>query len=281
MKNDCADIRVLEGSTQLSIWVGEDSCNTTETDIYFKVPSFSPGDISIDLYYGDLSLSSVQNANDTFPLYFDDFNRNNLFSKVDGNGNSYEIITSSGSAVNGMGNFQIDGDKLRLSTNSGGYNHKFKFYIDKTDNASVVAGVKTLWTSEGSSSYSGGGIEFTRVGGWMQTYFKYSGGSYGTGSRLKGNTQRWSTNPITPNVTYHYELEVLKNDLNQNCFRQGCTWNQTRSGSLVPDLYPDQYFISNGATRTGFLWTIDYLFVRKTLETGDPAINVSAEGPGN
>lgn len=175
----------------------------------------------------------------------------------------------------------MTGDELKLATSTSSYNNRFKFFINKTDSSSVIVGTKAKWTSEGTSSVSGGGLEFTRVGGSMQTYFKYSGGSYGTGSRLQGITERWSTNPITPNIDYYYELEVLKNSLNQSCFRQGCTWNQTRSDSLVPDLFADQYFIGYGSAYSNFLYTIDYIFVRKTLENGDPVIAIGNEEPTN
>lgn len=108
MKNDCSDIRVFEGENQLSTWIGEDSCNTTETDIYFKIPSFSPGNISIDLFYGDLNLNSVHSGEETFPIFFDDFNRADLFTKINSSGDSYTITLNDGTVVSGMGNYYYD-----------------------------------------------------------------------------------------------------------------------------------------------------------------------------
>jgi hypothetical protein len=73
MENTCGDIRITDSSgNELSYWVN--NCNTTNTEIWVKIPSIpASSNINIDLYYGNLNLPSLSSGNSVFP-YFDQGN---------------------------------------------------------------------------------------------------------------------------------------------------------------------------------------------------------------
>jgi hypothetical protein len=75
MRSDCGDIRFYDGTNLLSYWI-ESGINTASTKIWVKVPSI-PANLTkiIQMYYGNMNLTSISNANDTF-LFFDDFSGN-------------------------------------------------------------------------------------------------------------------------------------------------------------------------------------------------------------
>ena len=90
MESDCKDIRVYNGESLLKTWIGEDTCNTTSTDLYFLIPSISASEnVSLIMYYGNSELSDIHNGTETFPIYFDDFERANLLDYTDSQGRIY------------------------------------------------------------------------------------------------------------------------------------------------------------------------------------------------
>ena len=75
MNSSCSDISVYQSDTELSHWVAEGSCNSSNTMVWVLVPSIAEGANNLKMYYGDLSKSNTSNGNLTFPVFFDDFNR--------------------------------------------------------------------------------------------------------------------------------------------------------------------------------------------------------------
>jgi PKD repeat protein len=71
MTANCGDIRFFNPYGQLPYWI-ESGCNSLETLIWVKVPCIHENETTIYLRYGNLSLSSQSNPQDTF-YYFDDF----------------------------------------------------------------------------------------------------------------------------------------------------------------------------------------------------------------
>ena len=71
LQSDCGDLRFVDsdGETFLSYWL-ESGCNTKSTRIWVKVPYLPSGYKTIYLYYGNPSVDSLSNPEDTF-LAFD------------------------------------------------------------------------------------------------------------------------------------------------------------------------------------------------------------------
>ena len=72
MRSDCGDIRVTDsdGTTLLNYWIEDNTCNTSATKIWVKVPSISANSsATLYLYYGNLSSTSVSSWNSTILPY--------------------------------------------------------------------------------------------------------------------------------------------------------------------------------------------------------------------
>ena len=71
MTNNCGDIRFFNEYGQLPYWI-ESGCNSLETLIWVNIPFLPENQSTLTLRYGNLSLSTQSNPQDTF-YYFDDF----------------------------------------------------------------------------------------------------------------------------------------------------------------------------------------------------------------
>ncbi|MCW1303448.1 MAG: DUF2341 domain-containing protein, partial [Candidatus Parvarchaeota archaeon] len=83
MRSDCGDIRFSTSSndwnvaTGLPYWI-ESGCNTLNTVIWVKVPSIpASSTTTIYMYFGDPSVTSISNGDETFS-FFDDFTSSTL-----------------------------------------------------------------------------------------------------------------------------------------------------------------------------------------------------------
>jgi len=74
MLPDCSDIRVADTTKQkIPYWVEKNTCNTTSTKIWTKVPYIpAGGSTTVYVYYGDPGASSESSADAVFE-FFDDF----------------------------------------------------------------------------------------------------------------------------------------------------------------------------------------------------------------
>ena len=73
LQSSCADIRVAsQDGTSLTYWLENNTCNTTTTAIWTKVPTLAAGTSTIYVYYGNSSAADSQSGTNTFEL-FDDF----------------------------------------------------------------------------------------------------------------------------------------------------------------------------------------------------------------
>ncbi|MCX8190583.1 MAG: DUF2341 domain-containing protein [Candidatus Aenigmarchaeota archaeon] len=69
MRSDCGDIRLTDsdGMTLLNYWVESNTCGTSDTRIWVRMPSISAGSTKkIYMYYGNLSATSTSNGYNTF-----------------------------------------------------------------------------------------------------------------------------------------------------------------------------------------------------------------------
>jgi len=67
MRSDCGDIRFGDTTGKvLNYWIEPNTCNTTSTKIWVKIPSIPTSGTTIYLYYGNSSVSSQSNAQSTF-----------------------------------------------------------------------------------------------------------------------------------------------------------------------------------------------------------------------
>ena len=278
MNSDCSDIRMVHEGVQLSTWIGEESCNTNKTDIFFKIPSFTVGQTTIDLYYGDLSLTSIHNGDDTFPLYFDDFNRASFYDKTF-NGQSYTVTdVIGGNFTSGMGNFQMNynssNNKGKLKLNSGsvykGYNYQFQVNINKTDDSYVILGSKVRWLTTGTSSMLAGGMFFN--GSFRQMIGKYTNYTFIWSS--VGYQGYKNQGVITSGIDYHYSMELLQGVTRDTCWKN-CNWTITKADTT--EVSPRTYQLGFYGPYSGNSYELDYYFARKTLPTGDPVITIGAE----
>lgn len=89
MRSDCGDLRVkdVDGSSDIPYWL-EFGCNTSSTVIWTKVPSLAVGSNTIYTNYGNSSLTSQSNGDNTF-IFFDDFESGSIDTT-----NKWQIPTS-------------------------------------------------------------------------------------------------------------------------------------------------------------------------------------------
>lgn len=105
MKSNCDDIRFLDSdnSTYLNYWIetgNSNSCNSTDTRIWVKVPNINANSRkTIYMYYGDSSLSSGTSGEDTF-IFFDEFDSFNSSKWSSTNGSSGYSISGSAITIN-------------------------------------------------------------------------------------------------------------------------------------------------------------------------------------
>jgi len=75
MQSDCDDIRMIDSGEgaddELDYWIHK-GCNTTETEIWVKVPSIPDGGKTIYMYYGNSAAAAASSGTNTFPDYYDD-----------------------------------------------------------------------------------------------------------------------------------------------------------------------------------------------------------------
>jgi len=75
MQDDCDDIRFLDSNeastSELSYWIEPETCSTTNTRVWVKVPEIT-GNKTIYLYYGHATTTGASDASSTF-VYFNDF----------------------------------------------------------------------------------------------------------------------------------------------------------------------------------------------------------------
>ncbi len=73
MRNDCGDIRIVDDSfNYLPYYIDQNTCNTTNTIVYVKVPILKPGSNHLWLLYGNPSITSASNPSAVF-MFFQDF----------------------------------------------------------------------------------------------------------------------------------------------------------------------------------------------------------------
>ena len=116
MTANCGDIRFFNQYGNLPYWI-ESGCNSLETLIWVNIPFLPENKSSINLRYGNLSLSSQSNPQETF-YYFDDFEDGVIKS-------FYEISGGEGITIT-----EADG-KLQVfgTTNSINKYNTFGFYF--------------------------------------------------------------------------------------------------------------------------------------------------------
>jgi hypothetical protein len=78
MRSDCGDLRVTlsDGQTLLPYWIEPNTCNTSATRIWIKIPSIpASGSVTIYVWYGNLSAASAADGSAVF-VFFDDASSN-------------------------------------------------------------------------------------------------------------------------------------------------------------------------------------------------------------
>ena len=73
MRSDCRDARFFDQAGNfIKSWVADNSCNTTTTDFWIRLPILLPGVNQIKMTYGATSFPKAICA-EVFPTYFEDF----------------------------------------------------------------------------------------------------------------------------------------------------------------------------------------------------------------
>ncbi|MFA5051221.1 MAG: DUF2341 domain-containing protein, partial [Patescibacteria group bacterium] len=110
---DCSDIRFTDsdGSTELNYWIEPNTCNTTATIIWVKIPSISASSTkTIYMYYGNTGVSINSDITDTFIRVIDgiegswDFEEGSGGTTADSSGNG-NTGTISGATWTSNGKF--------------------------------------------------------------------------------------------------------------------------------------------------------------------------------
>ena len=277
MDSDCSDIMVYQGDNAIKHWVTDNSCNTTTTKVWLLVPSVALNTTTLTLYYGDLNKTNTSSGYDTFPVFFDDFNRtSNVFThpelgaytfrraRVTGYGTNHGLTVSNGK-------FVMNASSAYASEVIIGFTHPGDDYF------SIVQNHEYFRAS--NSSYNGGRISFATSSG--------SGYSMsGFDNRVSGYSGRWYLQgsggytrkiPIANNNTYIHEIAFSPTQMKKTCM-VGCSDNFTKSFSSNYQHgmgSGTRYFILGGGY-VSYASRTDYVFYKKNM-SGALGVSLGSE----
>ncbi len=268
--SNCNQIMVYDGSTKLKHWVADNSCNTSQTYIWSLVPSISAGESKVlTLYYGNVSSPNTSNGYETFPVYFDDFNRVSDVWNHPSLGDYLARNSSGASAGSDFFGLDISGGKLNQYSPSGtSYTNYATTTINRPNNNYFSIIKKINFTSIYSSSYRSFmtslfsydnyyGFDMRKDGGYDLKY--YIGGSStwlsGKGGYTTGKDYI---------LDYNYVIDSSTGSLSRICL-QDCAYNT--KVNINPDVGIGDMEIRIGS---GIRYTqahVDYIFYSNNLKS--------------
>lgn len=193
IRSDCGDIRFNDNdSTELNHW-NETICNSVSTKFWVNVPSIPSGSKIIYVYYGNPSVTSTSNGDNTF-LFFDDFNGSYIDTNKWDTSNAIGFSESGGNLTeNGLNQYYVQTKtsftapvSLRTRVvgiyNPNVYHAEAGFFVSTTNNI-------------GYHSYSANNFVIAD-GNWMG----YPAGNFNFGS--------WRTVEVTARTTSNVDINT-------------------------------------------------------------------------
>jgi len=260
MRRDCGDIRFTDsdGKTLLSYWI-ENGCNSTDTQIWVKIPSIPAWSTkTVYVYYGNFKAGSESNGKNTF-YFFDDFSEYPVGSSLAGEGgwinagSKPPIINSSG------------GSKIATFTYGGVYQN-----LTISNNTGYAIRCKVHRGTSGDSSFM---LFLNRYGFF---YFCKWDPSNDIGVRIyripDGKLILIGSNSFTAYLSCD-DWDVIEGrwfGSNLQFYRDG---NKMLDINYSP---PDTHVVSGIAIGANATWSVDYILVR-LFNPPEPLISIGAE----
>ena len=274
MSANCSDIFVQQGGNTLKHWVAEESCNTENTMIWTLVPSVPIGSSDLTLYYGDLAKTDTSNGAETFPVFFDDFNRDSDPWVHPTLGNYIELNWNTSSSFNGL---SISNGKLRATSSPGYYSDALHIPISRPDDNYFSLVQKTRFVSISghlatASAYTGGHLGFYNesTNRYERLDMRYNG-TYHTYYALFTNVRGWINTGGYVSGTDYVKSYIFKKTVGgvngsiaRNCIL-GCSYFDyaASNASTVPS---GTISITFGGTFYQYVRETDYIMYTKDLQ---------------
>jgi len=205
MNGTCNDIRPYVNSTNTSLyyWFADDGCNTTSTNIFFKINLTASTPKAVCIYYGDNSVSNARDGDNTF-IFFDDFSGDLSKWNIDAeNTDSIYIVDGtlrhdpdSTQTKNAYSDSRCNVSSLALSN----FILNYKIYLGGASNRKIhQMGWRTslafnegyAWRNQNSASDGG--------------FFEFAGGSWSAIGTAYG--------AISPDTWYSMEIHANSTDM--------------------------------------------------------------------
>lgn len=286
LQSDCDDIKITDhlGKT-LPHWIesGSNTCNTTTTAIWTKVPFIPTSNGVVYLYYGNANASNSQNGTNVFPVFGDFATGSSLPSswiKTD--------VGTSGTASVGSGVLTI--------TNTNGadvYNSDYgatQVYNNATVNGNFIAETQ-VYSQTNDDPWSKTGIAVQNsVAAATSNGHALLATTPGNGvifqHQADGTTVAPNTNSSGGSYSFPTFLRVVKSGSGIGGYfsANGSSWTQQGSTVTPTGMSTNQYvslFITPHNTSATGTATYKYFFVRQYVAT-EPTNSLGSEevGPG-
>ncbi|TAL46777.1 DUF2341 domain-containing protein, partial [archaeon] len=288
MRSDCGDIRFYDsdGVTSLNHWL-EGGCNASNTSFWVNISSIPTAGKTIYVYYGNPSVASASNGNNTF-LFFDDFPGTTLDTNKWNAVHTTDACTAS-SIHDSLLDFNIGstcdwtGGSVVSKTvvGSSALNYSVTSKVKQTDLYSSAVGAYVGFTNATtyddtyygypSNMLSANLHDYTSLGRYLGLYFN----TY--------NTFTWGTTSITiRNLWFRDTLFYSPTTYIKGTFEQleSPFVRQTVENTSTRGAVPLYVVIGQGDYITAEHTYFDYVFARN-VSTPEPIASVGAEFGNN
>ena len=275
MREDCGDVRIkttVGNSANLPYWIRQETCDTENTEIWFKADILPVGQSKFTLTFGNPTLPSNSDGNQVFE-FFDDFSRRNISSTRWDQG---VVDTPSG------GDWDISEGNL-----VGGNNNRY-LTSKQTFSGNFITEARVYTTTVPANG-------FATIGFWGGINTQLTTLSHGNDNLYYRNNSTWVNNTGINQTGYWAIDRVFGMGSNSKVQR----YNET-TNSLVLDATVDHSGLSNKKVFLGARGDLhshnqeynskwDWVFVRKgvsqeiTTSLGiisPPSQNITIDGEG-
>ena len=268
MQADFDDIRFTsnDGSTELSYWMESKTDSTTAT-FWVKVSSVPVGGTSIYMYYGNASVATTSNGDNTF-IFFDDFPGSSLDTAT-----KWTVVTSTGTPT-----VSVSNSKLTFTCDSTDEQIRYRAKYGTTSQDTITMAKMSVQTSSGGDS----SIRLLSDNLYAHTfgYNSTPGGTLVTRAFLHEGVA-WGSN-LESSLAYNtdYVLETRYNpdaDLlyARRDFGSWASWARTvNPTTFVP------YIAAYSGTSSVIAGSYNWVAVRKYFTT-DPTTTIGTEESNN
>jgi len=265
MMSDCNDIRFTNSAedTVLSHWIDTNQCNSSDTNVWVKVPSITGSSSeTIYLYYGNTSAPNVEDINATF-IFGDSFNDGSIDTTKWDNTNCVEEL-----------------DYLK-QTGTGSWTTPMLWsvatYSRPTDSNGLVLVSRRKVSNATPPNHAGYityGEDNTTGYGGENGYISYvkSDAKIGLQQRVGGSGTEYDTNFSATANTY-FVTELIMDGTGHHLKHRV---NYTDDTDVEEYIAHNNFYVGGGIYDSGVINYIDYIYLR-SYSSPEPSTSLGAE----